>query len=264
LATSTMVSRSAEALSLPLPSAASASLRQIAPPRHRRTFRQPRGATTGSGPRLYVNHGLLQDCVLLVSQGDNSRIRWSASQECEHVLSSDIKPYNKKLLGTSPALLQELALPVNFILRNVSSLAPGFDTGVRLLQGGRRPSTVKSYDQKWLKFENFTAQVQCDAGASHMSVLPASSQTVTIASVILINNCIGYFDLTSAIRDRSSKVEMQITACIQRCSNEFVRCSNKFVRYSRNADYRMYLTFLTDSSGSVLFIRSNLLKRKDL
>jgi hypothetical protein len=34
--------------------------------------------------------------------------------------------------------------------------------------------------------------------------------------VVLINNCIGYFDLTSAIRDRSSKVEMQITACIQR------------------------------------------------
>jgi hypothetical protein len=47
--------------------------------------------------------------VLLATQGDNSRIRWSASQECQHVLSSDIKPYNKKLLGTSPALLQEVA-----------------------------------------------------------------------------------------------------------------------------------------------------------
>jgi hypothetical protein len=34
--------------------------------------------------------------------------------------------------------------------------------------------------------------------------------------VVLINNCIGNFDLTSAIRDRSSKVEMQITSCIQR------------------------------------------------
>jgi hypothetical protein len=34
--------------------------------------------------------------------------------------------------------------------------------------------------------------------------------------VVLINNCIGNFDLTSAIRDRSSKVEMQVTACIQR------------------------------------------------
>jgi hypothetical protein len=70
--------------------------------------------------------------VLLATQGDNSRIRWSASQECQHVLSSDIKPYNKKLLGTSPALLQEVALPANFMLRNVSTLAPGFEAGVRL------------------------------------------------------------------------------------------------------------------------------------
>ena len=31
-----------------------------------------------------------------------------------------------------------------------------------------------------------------------------------------------------------------------------------------NADYIMYSTFLTVSSGSVLFTRSNLLKRKDL
>ena len=31
-----------------------------------------------------------------------------------------------------------------------------------------------------------------------------------------------------------------------------------------NADYSMYSTFLTDSPGSVLFTRSNLLKRKDL
>ena len=32
----------------------------------------------------------------------------------------------------------------------------------------------------------------------------------------------------------------------------------------RNADYSMYSTFLTASPGSVLFGRSNLLKRKDL
>jgi hypothetical protein len=32
----------------------------------------------------------------------------------------------------------------------------------------------------------------------------------------------------------------------------------------RNADYIMHSTFLSSSSGSVLFIRSNLLKRKDL
>jgi hypothetical protein len=109
-----MVSRSAEVFSLPLPPAASVSLRQIAPPRHRRTFRQPRGATADSGLR-----------------------------------SSDINSYNKKLLGTSPALIQEVTLPANFMLRNVSSLAPGFEAGVRLLQdqGGRRPSTLKSYDQ---------------------------------------------------------------------------------------------------------------------
>ncbi len=94
------------------------------------------------------------------------------------MLSSDIRPYNKKILGTSPALQQEVTLPVNFILRSISSSAPGFETGVRLLHGGRRPSTVRSYHQKWIKFETFTAQVQDDAGASRMSVLPASSQTV--------------------------------------------------------------------------------------
>ncbi len=133
-----MVSRSAEAFSLPLPPAASASLSQISPHRHRRTFRQSRGAAAGSGLRLCVKHGLLQPCVLLVTQGDNSRIRWSTTQECEHVLSSDIKPSFKKLLHTSPALLQEVTFPANFMFRNVSSLAPGFEAGVRLLQGGRR------------------------------------------------------------------------------------------------------------------------------
>ncbi len=148
LAASVMVSRSATTFSLPLPSVTSASLRQITPPRHRRTFRQPRGVTADSGLRLCVKHALLQASVLLATQGDNSRIHWSDSQECDHVLSSDIKPYNKKLLGTSPVFIQEVALPTNFMLRNVSSLAPGFETGVRLFQGGRRPSTVKSYDQK--------------------------------------------------------------------------------------------------------------------
>jgi hypothetical protein len=95
-----------------------------------------------------VKDGLLQSCVLFATQGDNSHIRWSATQECQHVLSADIRPYFKKLLDTSPALLQEVALPANFMLRNVSTLTPGFEAGVRLFQGGRRPSTVKSYDQK--------------------------------------------------------------------------------------------------------------------
>ena len=35
-------------------------------------------------------------------------------------------------------------------------------------------------------------------------------------------------------------------------------------RFVSNTDYNMYSTFLTTSSGSVLFSRSNLLKRKDL
>jgi hypothetical protein len=48
LAASVMVSRSAAAFSLPLSLAASAPLRQIASSRHRRTFRQPRGATAWS------------------------------------------------------------------------------------------------------------------------------------------------------------------------------------------------------------------------
>jgi hypothetical protein len=65
LAVLVMVSRSATDFSLPLPSAASASLRQITPSRCRRTFRQPRGATTGSGLRLCVQDDLLQGCVLL-------------------------------------------------------------------------------------------------------------------------------------------------------------------------------------------------------
>lgn len=121
---------------------------------------------------------MLQACVLLATQGTHSRVRWSSSQECQHVISSDIRPYNKKLLGTSPALQQEVALPAHFMLRSISSTAPGFEAAVRLLQGGRRPSTVKSYDHKWIKFENFTSQVQDDAGAPRLCALPASSQTV--------------------------------------------------------------------------------------
>jgi hypothetical protein len=140
-----VVSRSAAAFSLPLPLTVSASLRQIASSRHRRTLRQSTGATAGSGLRLCVKDDLLQACVLLATQGDSSRIRWSASQECQHVLPADIRTYFKKLLGTSTALLQEVALPANFMLHNVSTLAPGFEAGVRLLRGGRRPSTGKSY-----------------------------------------------------------------------------------------------------------------------
>ena len=119
-----------------------------------------------------------QACVLLPTQGVHSRIRWSSSQDFQHVISSDIRPYNKKLLDTSPALHQEVALPTNFMMRTISSTAPGFEETVRLLQGDRRPSTVKSYDQKCLKFEAFTSQVQDDADAARMCALSVSSQTV--------------------------------------------------------------------------------------
>jgi hypothetical protein len=128
LAPSVMVSRSATAFSRPLALAASASLCQITPSRHGRTFRQSRGATAGSGLRLCVKDDLLHACVLVTTQTDNSRIRWSASQECQHFLSADIRPYSKKLLGTSAALLQEVTLPTNFMLRNVSTtLTSDFD-----------------------------------------------------------------------------------------------------------------------------------------
>ncbi len=173
-----MVSTSAAAFLLPLQSVTSTSLCQIAPPRSRRALRQSRGESANSGLRLSVEDDLLQAGVLPTTQGDNSRIHWSLSQEFQHVLSSDIRPYNKKSLGTSPSLQQETTLPVNFMFRSSSSSAPGFQAGVRLLQGGRKPSTVRSYDQKWSKFETFTTQVQDDAEAPRMSVLPASSQTV--------------------------------------------------------------------------------------
>ncbi len=183
LAPSAMVSRSAAAFLLPLQPATSTSLRQIASPRPRRALRQSRGASASSGLRLYVEDDLLQAGVLPATQGDNSRIRWSLSQECQHVLLSDIRPYNKKLLGTSPAIQQEVTLPANFMLHSISSSAPGFEAGVMLLQGGRKPSTVRSCEQKWIKFETFTTQVQNDAGAPHMSALPASLQTVVLISL---------------------------------------------------------------------------------
>ena len=57
-----------------------------------------------------------------------------------------------------------------------------------LLQGDRRPSTVKSYDQKWLKFESFTSEVQDDEDVSDMCALPMSSQTVVTYLGYLLND----------------------------------------------------------------------------
>ena len=93
----------------------------------RRAFRQSRGATAGSGLRLCVKDEVLQVCVLLTPQGVHSRIRWSSSQDCQHVISSDIRPYNKKLLGTSTALHQEVTLPANFMMRTISPTSPVFE-----------------------------------------------------------------------------------------------------------------------------------------
>ncbi len=99
-----------------------------------------------------------------------------SSQDCQHVLSSS--RHQALQQEASCHLVCTCGLPANFMLINVLTLAPGFEAGVWLLQGGRRPSTVKSYDPKWLKFEAFTSQVQDDTGTSRMSALPASSQTV--------------------------------------------------------------------------------------
>ena len=139
-----------------------------APSGHRKVIRQSSGATVDSGLRLCVKDEVLQLCVLLATQGTHSRIWWSSSQECQHVISSDIRPYDRKLLGTSSVFQQEMTLPANFMMRSISSAVPDFEAAVRLLQGGRRPSTVKSYDQKWLKFETFTSQAQDDTSTAYV------------------------------------------------------------------------------------------------
>ncbi len=139
-------------------------------------------------PLLTVSTESLCQIASSGTQGDNSRIRWSSSQECQHVLSADIRPYNKKFLDTSTVLQQEVVSPANFMLRSISSSASGFEGGLWLLQGDRRSSMVKSYDQKWLKFEAFTSQVQDDAGAPRMSALSVSSQTVIAYLVYLLES----------------------------------------------------------------------------
>jgi hypothetical protein len=118
---SVMVSRSASVFSRPLPLAVTSPLRQIALSRHGRVLRQSRGVTVDSGLQRCVNDDPLQACVLITTEGDNSRIRLSSSQDCQHVLSTDIKPYNKNLLGTSSSLLYR---PTLQMLHNVSTLVP--------------------------------------------------------------------------------------------------------------------------------------------
>jgi hypothetical protein len=100
------------------------------PTGHRRDIRKSRGSSVDSGLRLYVK--------------DDSRVHLSTSQECQHVFSSDVRDYNKKLLGTW------------FHLWFRGAIVTGWSWS----------STVKSYDQKRLKFENFTSQVQTVMGAS--------------------------------------------------------------------------------------------------
>jgi hypothetical protein len=55
------------------------------------------------------------------------------SQECQHVLSSDFRPYHNKLLGTAPALQQEVALPANFMLRSISSAAHAIGVSIDVI-----------------------------------------------------------------------------------------------------------------------------------
>ena len=74
----------------PLHLTVTASMSQTSPSCDRRVFRQSRGVTVGSGLRLCVKDTELQVCVLLVTQGDPSRVRCSSSQEFHHVLSSEI------------------------------------------------------------------------------------------------------------------------------------------------------------------------------
>jgi hypothetical protein len=117
-----------------------------------------------------MSHHLKQRNIFLIQNVEAQRGRTVKLYQDNQAVCGSLR----KMSSKCPALM---ALPANFMLRNVSTLAPGFEAGVRLLQGGRRPSTFKS-NQKWLKFETFAAQVQDDAGAPRMSALPASSQTV--------------------------------------------------------------------------------------
>jgi hypothetical protein len=100
LAPPVMVSRSAAAFRHTLSIVVTAPLCQTTSPRHGRTLRQSKGATTGSGLRLYMKDGLLQACALVVTQGDNSRIRWSGTQERQHVLSEISDPTSRFRDGT--------------------------------------------------------------------------------------------------------------------------------------------------------------------
>ena len=74
------------------------------------------------------------------------------------------------------------------MMRTISSTDPDFEAPVRLIQRDRRPSKVKSCDQKWIKFETFTSQSQDDADTSRMCVLSVSSQTVVTYLVYLLES----------------------------------------------------------------------------
>jgi hypothetical protein len=104
---SAMVSRSAAAFLLPLQPSTSTSLCQITPPRPRRALRQSRGASASSGLRLCVEDDLPQPDVLPATQGDSSWIRWSLSQECQHVFLSDIRPTTRSFSAPRPRFMKQ-------------------------------------------------------------------------------------------------------------------------------------------------------------
>jgi hypothetical protein len=143
-------------------------------------------------------------------------------------------------------LLQEVVLLANFMLLNVSTLALVFELVVLVELDIPTPPGVKWTDHSLCRGGSSTSQTISVSIAVIMTwVLWKSLETPpTVVSssidlndtlqvwfefddyrhhsplgqlrVVLINNCTGNFDLTSAIRDRRSKVEMQITTCIQR------------------------------------------------
>ncbi len=158
-------STSSFAFSHPLRLAVTATLRQISPCRHGRVLRQSRGTTVDNGLRLCVKDDLLQLCAA-------SHTRWQFANSLVLIARLPAPPLvrhqvlqqqaSRHLTCTS---VQELALLVNFMLHNVAGIRSRCAPSTR----DRRPSTVKWYDQKWLKFVACTSQVQDDAEAPRMS-----------------------------------------------------------------------------------------------
>jgi hypothetical protein len=119
-------------------------------PRQVEPFVNRERCNCGSCLRLYVKDEVLQTCVLLTTQGDNSRVRWSSSQQCQRVLS--IRPYNKKF-STPPSLFNKTCLdrPISGYGQFPPPHLTRFRSSCATVTRRQKASTVKSHDQKWLK-----------------------------------------------------------------------------------------------------------------